>query len=343
VLGKIIITGPFLENGGVAQFVKSLTPLFGQRVIVFQRGKRNAENRFGFIFPFIDIFRFLLFIKKIKPEKVVINSSLANVGIFRDGFFIHISKAFGIKTILYIHGFEEKALSKKSLIKFGYFKADKIFVLSSIFKNMLIQLGYSKSISVSYNPISEDLIDTPTDIIKELKKNDSIKILMMSRIEKSKGIFIGLEAIKALQSYKVELHIAGTGPDLEKAKEYVKEYRLQKVYFHGFITGKKKKELLGRSHILLFPTFHNEGLPINILESLAMGLYVITRPVAGIIDLSKSYHLLLNDSLASVDFKNNIVNLLETGLPEAEIKENQNKAKVDFSPKTIFDKVVLSS
>ncbi len=343
MLGKTIITGPFLDNGGVAQFVNSLSPLFGQIIIVFQRGKRKPKDLFGFIYPLIDVFRFLIFVKKVKPKKIIINSSLGKVGVFRDGLFIFISKSMGIRTILYIHGFEEESLSKKVLIRFGYFKADKIFVLSSAFKNKLRDLGYSGQIVVSYNPVSDDLIESPLKIIEKFNKKNNLKILMISRIEESKGIFIGLEVFKNLQELNIELHIAGTGSDLERAKQYVKEHKLKKVSFHGFVTGKKKFELLKDSDILLFPPLGTEGLPINILESLAMGLYVMSRPVGGIKDLSQNYHLFLTTLKEAAVFENEITGLINSGLPVNKIKENQNKAKVDFSPKTIFDKVVLLS
>ncbi len=342
-MSKIIITGPFLQNGGVAQFINNLSPFFDNEIVIFHRGKRKPFGIFNFMLPLVDIFRFILFIKKIKPIKIIINSSLANVGIFRDGIFIFMSKIIGIKTVLFIHGFNEKALNLKALIKFGYFKADKIFVLSSKFKEQLLELGYIKPIIVTYNPINIELIESSNNAINKLKKKGNIKILMMSRIEKSKGIFIGLEVLKKLQKYNIELHIAGIGSELEKAQEFVEENKLQKVFFHGFVSGKEKNDLLKNSDILLFPTFHNEGLPINVLESLAMGLYVISRPVAGINDLKKHYHLFLVDSMAPSDYEKIILQLLKLGLPEIEINENQLKAKVDFSPKTIFDKVVISS
>lgn len=338
-----VVTSPFLKTGGVAQFISTLSPLFGKRILVFHRGKRKAKGRFGFVLPFIDIFRFSWFVFKKKPGKIIVNSSLGNVGIFRDGFFIFISKALGIKTVLYIHGFNDRVLSKKTLINFGYFKADKIFVLSSTFKELLKNMGYSKPILVSYNPVSEDLIKNPIKIVNAGNKNDKIKVLMISRIEESKGVFIGLEVFKNMQDRNVELHIAGTGTDLERTKKYVKEHRLKNVFFHGFVTGKKKFDLLKNSDILLFPPLGTEGLPINILESLTMGLYVISRPVGGIVDLEKNYHLSLTVSKDPIDYQDIIIELLNSDLPEIEIKENQTNARIDFSPKTIFDKVVLLS
>ena len=277
-----------------------------------------------------------------RPKKVIINSSLAKVGIMRDGMFILIGNLIGAKTVLYIHGFDEKALGMKFFLNNGYFKADKIFVLSSQFKKQLQALGCNKPITISYNPIAIDLIEGPEkNMSKGGKKR--LNILMMSRIVGSKGIFIGLEAFANLQKFNVDLHIAGTGSDLDRAKQYVKSNNLKNVFFHGFITGEKKKRLLSDSDVLLFPTTHKEGLPINVLEGLAMGLYIITRPVAGINDLKKNYHLDLVASTEANDFEQSIISLIKSGLPTDKINENQRKAKVDFSPEIIFEKVVLVS
>lgn len=331
-----------MANGGVAQFVKNLSPFFKKDTIIFYRGKRKPKSYFDFAFPLIDVIRYFGFVMLKRPKKVIINSSLAKVGIIRDGLFILISKLIGAKTILYIHGFDDKALEMKYFLNNGYFKADKIFVLSSKFKNQLQALGCNKPIAISNNPISIDLIEGPEKKVLE-GGPERLNILMMSRIVGSKGIFVGLEAFVNLQNYNVNLHIAGTGPDLDRARQYVESNNLKNVFFHGFITGEKKMQLLYDSDILLFPTTHKEGLPINVLEGLAMGLYIITRPVAGINDLKKNYHLDLVSSTEATDYQEIIISLIESGLPKAEIIENQTKARVDFSPKNIVKEVVLSS
>jgi len=337
-MGKIIITGPFLKSGGVAQFVNNLSPFLDNEVFLFRRGKRKSKNILSFLLPFLDILRYTLYILKIKPKRIIINSSLGNVGIFRDGFFIFISKTIGVKTVLYIHGFNEDALKLKALIQFGYFKADKIFVLASKFKKQLIELGYNNPIEVTYNPVNDLLIQLPVNRINK-SKGKVLRILMMSRIESSKGIFIGLKAMKDLKEEKVEMHIAGIGSELNRAKEFVRNNCLTKIHFYGFVSGIDKVNLLKNTDILFFPTFHNEGLPINVLEGLVMGLCIITRPVAGIIDLRNEYNLIISESTNEKDYVKIIRNLLNGGLPIDEMRENQLKAKKDFAPQLIFEKL----
>lgn len=336
---KIVITEPIVQTGGVSQFLRNISPYFGRNVQRFRRGKRKPNSKLSFIFIPIDMIRFFIYIIYTRPNKVIINSSLGKVGILRDGFYVFLSNRLGIKTILYIHGFDKNILKSEKVIKLGYFQADKIFVLAKEFRDKLISIGYTKSIFVSYNPINNSLLNE--SIEREVKQSyDPLNLLMMSRIERSKGIFLGLELMRNLKHMNIVMNIAGTGSELENAKEFARINDLKNVIFHGFVTGTNKMDLLKKSDILFFPTFHNEGLPINVLEGLAMGLYVITRPVAGLIDLSEEYFLNIIDSDKVDDYQTIIDNILRDGLPIDKILENQSLAKIDFSPVEIINKIL---
>ncbi len=67
-------------------------------------------------------------------------------------------------------------------------------------------------------------------------------------------------------------------------KEQLKKGNSDKIILHEFVEGKEKNHLLQQSDILLFPT-SNEGLPINVLEAMIVGMFIVTRPVGGLIDL----------------------------------------------------------
>lgn len=332
----MIITSPFLDNGGVAQFIKNLSPFFAKSDLIFRRGKRKKEQTFSFLLPFLDILRFLFFIARNKSNRVVVNTSLSNVGLFRDGAFVLISKVFRKEVVLYIHGFEFSALSNKFLLKNGYFKSDIIFVLANEFKVELLKLGYRKQIIVSNNPVSHDLILKAEKSRRKFKEQKTIKVLMISRVVASKGVFIGVDIAKQMQDHNIEFHIAGTGEGLDEIKGIVKRSNISNVFFHGYISGFKKEALLNKSDILLFPTYHNEGLPINILESLVMGLYVITRPVAGIKDIANRYEISLVKSIEPDDYVEIIKSILNVGIDIDTIVDNQNKAFLDFSPREIL-------
>jgi len=51
----------------------------------------------------------------------MINTSLSKECLIRDGVLVFIAKMFKKKVLLFIHGFDEKALKYKMLLKLGYF------------------------------------------------------------------------------------------------------------------------------------------------------------------------------------------------------------------------------
>ena len=73
--------------------------------------------------------------------------------------------------------------------------------------------------------------------------------------------------------------------DLEDAKQLVKEYHIDHIVdFKGYVYAEKKRDNLINNDIYLFPTKHGEGMPASVLEAMALGLAVVTRPVGGIKD-----------------------------------------------------------
>ena len=58
------------------------------------------------------------------------------------------------------------------------------------------------------------------------------------------------------------------------------------VFFHGFVSGKKKMELFKNANIFAFPTrYKNETFPLSILESLSYGVPIIATNEGSIPDI----------------------------------------------------------
>ena len=72
--------------------------------------------------------------------------------------------------------------------------------------------------------------------------------------------------------------------ELENVRALAREKLGPAVTFLGFILGKQKVEALRKSDIYVLPTSHAEGMPASVLEALALGLPVITRPMGGLRD-----------------------------------------------------------
>jgi glycosyltransferase involved in cell wall biosynthesis len=106
-------------------------------------------------------------------------------------------------------------------------------------------------------------------------------------LELAKGIIETIDAFSALNNTdrEISLVIAGDGPDADIVKKHVKKIGNDRIELVGYISGKKKRNILECSHLMCFPTSYGEGLPVVILEAMAFGIPIITRPVGGIPDI----------------------------------------------------------
>ena len=121
-----------------------------------------------------------------------------------------------------------------------------------------------------------------------LNKNrdyNDLYILFLSRIELYKGIVETVEAYQILKKkYPVlKLIVAGDGSFENQTKEYIEKNNISDIIFTGYIKGIEKEKIFKKSYIYVFPTY-GEGLPISVLEAMAFGLPIVTRPVGGIKD-----------------------------------------------------------
>ncbi len=332
---RILITAPHIETGGVASFVKSILPYFSDAV-VFRRGKREGESWISSMFRSIFMpLNFICCILKFRPRYVIVNSSLSKSMLLRDGLLVRLSRIAGLKVLLFVHGFQKQALVNKFLLKHLYFKADSICVLSGEFKELLQKAGFDKSVYVKENPVSEDILNNNYPVRDSLSR-----LLFLSRIEEYKGIYIAIDTFRLLKAKYADLHfdIVGDGSVLSEVKSDVLKNKIEGVSIHGYKSGLEKRELIEKSDVLLFPTY-NEGLPICVLEAMAAGLAVITRPVGGLVDLFQRCKFGdIIDSKDPEDFAMSYIKMRENLESVTKLRENNKQyAFSHFSPKKVAD------
>src|SRR3990167_6148936 len=120
------------------------------------------------------------------------------------------------------------------------------------------------------------------------KRHSSKKrIFYIGRLEKRKGLQYLLRAYSSLRTYRddVELIIAGTGVDIDKLHDQVKEYKIPDVSFVGKITDDEKIEYFNSSHIFCSPALYGESFGIVLLEAMASGLVVVAGDNSGYADV----------------------------------------------------------
>lgn len=109
------------------------------------------------------------------------------------------------------------------------------------------------------------------------EKTEKPYVAFASRLSKEKGITLLAEAAKLLPEYSFV--IAGNGPDDECLKN------IPNVTLKGFVTGKELDSFIANAKLMILPSVWYENCPLNILETHAFGVPVITMNSGGMAEL----------------------------------------------------------
>lgn len=132
-----------------------------------------------------------------------------------------------------------------------------------------------------------------TPIFKgSLKKRNRLTLVFIARLSKTKGVEDALEIVRIIKESEsdVVLHVIGRGDGLyvSDIKRIVENKQITKnVIFHGFVTEKKKINLIDRSHFLI-TTSQKEGWGLTVHEANSRGVPVISYNVGGLKDIVKN-------------------------------------------------------
>ena len=325
---KLLINTPDIKMlGGVANHYKGLLPHW--KCIVHYNHIGSRQKLSGFIaFPF-DILKFIFKLTIGRYDIIILNPSLTTQSVIRDGIFLLIASLYSTKKIVFFHGWESATANRISknpkVFATIYSKADCFMVLATSFKTQLHEWGIRKPVFLTSTKFDDRLIEGRDIRAREHAES----LLFLARIEKEKGIFTALAAMKILQSDfpNLRLKVVGDGGALQEAKRFTIESKIDNVEFFGMLTGDKISDVFMQSDIYLLPTW-SEGMPTSILEAMAFGLPVITRPVGGICDFFINEKMgELVESKNPVDFALAIRKILENN----SVLRNTSEFNIKFS------------
>ena len=291
---KVLMLSPDLRaKGGVATFCATIKDSFKSRVDYFIAGPRG-ESRYGIqtlLRMLSDYARFFRTMATRRYDVVQVNPSFRIGALTRDGGFVLIAKAFRRKVVVFVHGwdkeFERKLRAKgMPLFRLVYFRADAFVVLARDFKGRLESMGYAGPIHIGRTAVDNDLLESSKrDGPSRPGSKRPFNVLFLSRLVKEKGITEALTGFGILRSKNadVTMTVAGDGGGTAEAKRLVGELKIPDVRFVGYVSGEDKARELRRADCYVFPSYE-EGMPISVLEAMAFGLPVITRPVGALAD-----------------------------------------------------------
>lgn len=124
------------------------------------------------------------------------------------------------------------------------------------------------------------------------KLNAVPRLLFLSNLIVSKGIYVLLEACQRLKERGVAFHcdyVGGESKEVtgEQFRKAIAERGLEDcVTYHGPQYGADKDRAFRRADIFVFPTFYdNECFPLVLVEAMQYRLPIVTTPEGGILDI----------------------------------------------------------
>jgi glycosyltransferase involved in cell wall biosynthesis len=295
------------------------------------------------------------FVRKARSYALVhLNPSLNRNSYYRDMMFVWLAHLLGRQTLVFFRGWDERFEAKilgsrfqRALFRRTYGRATAFVVLGEYFKRRLRALGVAaaKPIHVETTVASVDGAEVLDLEAKAAAAAEELHVLFLSRILREKGIYIAIDAFETCRrtqrAQPTFLHIAGSGPELEAVRAYVEAQGVSGVVFEGDVAGARKAELLRRCHVMLFPTFHGEGLPNCILEGMLWGLAILTRPVAAIPEVVvHGRNGFLSESLDEKPFADALGELVQDrGLLRRMAAVNREVAEQRFTPHAVRERL----
>lgn len=126
---------------------------------------------------------------------------------------------------------------------------------------------------------------------RTLRSGETVRLISASRLNKSKGIQHGIDAIAELRSrhseLRIEFWIAGIGPYEAELRQRVADHGLDNIHFLGWLSQEELAQAFAKAHIFLLLSFvqedgYMESQGLALQEAQACGLPVIATNVGGI-------------------------------------------------------------
>ena len=130
---------------------------------------------------------------------------------------------------------------------------------------------------------------------REMAVNGTIRLISVCRLVEKKGIEYAVHAVSKLikANYRMHYDIIGDGPLREDLQKLIAELGVTgAITVHGQKTKTDVIAYLQRAHLLLAPSVtgkngDQEGIPVALMEAMAMGLPVVSTWHSGIPELVK--------------------------------------------------------
>jgi glycosyltransferase involved in cell wall biosynthesis len=213
-------------------------------------------------------------------------------GFYKDLAVVVLLKAFRKNIIYHFHNKGVAIASEKrfhnTLYRFTFKNTQSILLTKSLYSD-IAKFVPERQIYYCANGIPEYKIERHLKIYNE--DAEPCKLLFLSNMMQEKGVYILLAACKLLfdRGVNFQCDFVGAWSDVSEIdfKSKVIDLELMDcVFAHGKKYGTEKNTYLSDADVFVFPTYyHNECLPLVLLEAMQHSIPVVSTPEGGITDV----------------------------------------------------------
>lgn len=245
---------------------------------------RNAFRLLSYVFHWYKLRKLMCeTLKKLRPSHVVC---------YNHKSLSLLERGVGYEIIYYAHGWYMPSQVTRSMRYLIRNRTDKIIAISQATRQVLYAGGLAplERIYVVHNAI--DVSDLPKEVAVIPNSEGKFKVLISGGFLADKGLHIAVEVARILKErgFPFKLIITGIiykGPESaiyhQRIVDLIKSYNLCKDV--ELVVGKSNViDYFRASDCLIHPS-STEGLPLVVMEAMALGLPVVVNAVGGVVDM----------------------------------------------------------
>ena len=227
-----------------------------------------------------------------RPAIMHVNSAMVPNAFWRDALYVVVGRIARAKIVFQVHGgllpedFVGAGRLRRSVVSRVLRKSDAVVLLAESERT-----AYRSFVPGANVHVIPNAIDASSVIDMERPESPSdrpLRLVYIGRYTAAKGLCDIVDAIAILRErgVTVEMVFAGSGSDEAMLLARVRDRGVQdRVRVQGPVFAEAKDRVWLDSDVFVFPTYHCEGLPYSLLESMAAGAVPVVCPVAAIPDV----------------------------------------------------------
>ncbi len=277
---------------------------------------------------------------------VHLNTSFDTKALLRDVVTLALLPSGRSKVFLKFHGSDaDLLLTTNPLLRvLGrrlLSRASGIGVLSSEEKANFVRAGVDKhKVFVIKNVVEPAPAVSSTNFKAKVGDEGDVPLLLfIARFIPGKGLLDVVHACQILREAGRDFRLlcVGDGPARAQAEAVVVKLGLQaNVHFSGFIPEADAAEYYANSTMLVFPTYHYEGFPMVIFNSLAAGLPIVTTRIRAAADyLSEPENCLWVEPRNPEMLAEKIADVLSRPQMQKSMSENNRRLASQFNAEAV--------